>query len=112
ARSNGTVLGRALTDWRGEALLPVAGVPVTTWSDDPDVVVVTELQAQLETVFDPAAGTRTPLADVRAGRVPATLPQVDPDAPEAQRAPLPHATQAIALAAGRSQSLSLSLALP
>lgn len=111
-RNNGTVLGRALSDWRGEAFLPVAGVPVTTWSDDPDVVVVTELQAQLEWVFDPAAGTRTPQADVRAGRAPAVLPRVDPDALEAQRATLPHATQAVTLAAGRSQTLSLPLALP
>jgi hypothetical protein len=112
ARNNGQVLGRALTDWRGEALLPVAGVPVTTWSDDPDAVVVSELAAQLEWVFDPARGMRTPAAQVRAGRPPAVLPLVDPDALEAERADLPRATQAVALAAGRSQTLSLPLALP
>jgi len=112
ARANGQVLGRALTDWRGEALLPVLGVPVTTWSDDPHAVVVTELTAQLEWVFDPATGTRTAIADVRAGRAPAVLPLVDPDALEAQRATLPHGAQAVTLAAGRSQALSLPLALP
>jgi hypothetical protein len=112
ARSNGTVLGRALSDWRGEALLGVAGVPVTTWSDDPDAVVVTELQAQLEAVFAPADGTRTAIDDVRAGRSPAVLPGVDPDRLEAQRETLPRATLGIALAAARTQSLSLSLALP
>lgn len=112
ARANGQVLGRALTDWRGEALLPVLGVPVTTWSDDPAAVIVSELAAQLEWVFDPAGGTRTPIAEVRAGRAPATLPLVDPDALEAQRAALPHGAQAIALMAGRSQTLSLPLALP
>jgi len=111
-RNNGQVLGRALSDWRGEALLPVAGVPVTTWSEDPDAVVVSELQAQLEWIFDPAAGTRTPMADVRAGRAPALLPRVDPDVLEAQRATLPRAAQGITLAAGRSQTLSLPLALP
>lgn len=111
-RAGGQVLARGLTDWRGEALLAVPGVPVTTWSDDPDAVVVTELAAELEWVFDPAAGTRTPLADVRAGRAPAQLPLVDPDVLEAQRATLPRATQAVALAAGRTQTLSLPLALP
>ncbi|WP_377152950.1 hypothetical protein ACFJIX_16885 [Roseateles sp. UC29_93] len=54
ARAGGNVLARALTDWRGEALLPVPGVPVTTWSDDPDEVVVTELAARIEWCFDPA----------------------------------------------------------
>ena len=56
--SNGRVLARGLTDWRGEALVPVAGVPVTTWSDDPTAVIVTEIAASLEAVFDPAAGPR------------------------------------------------------
>lgn len=111
-RNNGQVLGRALTDWRGEALLPVAGVPVTTWSDDPDAVVVSELAAQLEWMFDPALGLRTPAAQVRAGRPPPVLPLVDPDALEAQRLDLPRASRAVALAAGRSQTLSLPLALP
>lgn len=111
-RANSQVLARALTDWRGEALLGVAGVPVTTWSDDPHVVVVSEIAAQLEWVFDPAAGTRVPAADVLAGRAPAVLPLVDPDALEANRLTLPHATRSVTLAAGRSQSLSLALALP
>jgi hypothetical protein len=112
ARANDQVLARALSDWRGEVLLPVPGVPVTTWSNDPDAVVVTELAAQLDWIFDPAAGTRTPAAQVRAGRPPAVLPLVDPDALEAQQAGLPHASQAVALASGRSQTLSLPLALP
>jgi hypothetical protein len=86
-------------------------VPVTTWSDDPDVVVVTELAAQIEWRFDPDAGTRTPMAQVRAGRAPAVLPLVDPDALEANAA-LPHASRAVSLAAGSSQTLSLPLALP
>lgn len=115
ARAGGNVLARALTDWRGEALLPVPGVPVTTWSDDPDEVVVTELAARVEWCFDPApgaAGTRTPAAQVRAGRAPAVLPLVDPDDLESRAAALPNATLDVALAAGRSQSFSLPLALP
>jgi hypothetical protein len=40
--SNGSVLARGLTDWRGEALVAVAGVPVTTWSTEPGAVIVTE----------------------------------------------------------------------
>jgi hypothetical protein len=119
-RAGGNVLARALTDWRGEALLPVPGVPVTTWSDDPDEVVVTELAARIEWCFDPApgaAGTRTPTAQVRAGRAPAVLPLVDPDELESRAAALPVATVPmatldVALAAGRTQSFSLPLALP
>jgi hypothetical protein len=52
------VLARGLTDWRGEALVPVGGVPVTTWSSEPGAVVITEISASLECYFDPAAGTR------------------------------------------------------
>ncbi|MDB5274929.1 MAG: hypothetical protein JWO58_3296 [Chitinophagaceae bacterium] len=107
-----TVLARGMTDWRGEALVPVPGVPVTTWSDDPHAVVVTEITAQLEVVFDPATGTRTSAADGRAGRAPAVLPLVDPSVLESNNATLPHATQSVQLAAGRSQTISFPLALP
>jgi len=110
--NNGNLLGRGLSDWRGEALVAVPGVPATTWSDDPHAVVVSEIAAQIEAVFDPASGTRVAATQVRAGRAPARLPLVDPDALEAQRAALPHATQAVSLAAARAQSLSLTLALP
>ena len=106
------VVARGLTDWRGEALVAVPGVPVTTWSDDPAVVVVNEVPASIELLHDPAAGTRTPAAQVRAGKPPAALPCVDPDAVLARRAALHPVTQAVSLAAGRSQPLSLTLALP
>lgn len=106
------VLARGLSDWRGEALVAVAGVPVTTWSEDADAVVATHVAATLEAVFDPATGTRTPLAAVRAGRAPARLPRVDPDALEADRATLPGAQAALELRAGATLSLNLGLALP
>lgn len=106
------VLARGLTDWRGEALVTVPGVPVTTWSEDPDAVVVSEISAQLEVIFDVAAGTRVAMDAVRGGRPPAVQTLVDPDALDAQRATLAHATQAIVLAAGRAQTVFLPLALP
>ncbi|HNQ03553.1 MAG TPA: hypothetical protein PKH69_02970 [Thiobacillaceae bacterium] len=109
---NGTVLARGLTDWRGEGMLPVAGVPVTTWSDDPNLVVVNTLDVQVEAVFDPAAGRRVRAAEVAADHPPATPPMVDPDAIEAARASLPQTAQAVTIAARREQTLSLVLALP
>jgi hypothetical protein len=110
--SSGAIVARGLSDWRGEALVPVPGVPVTTWSDDPHAVVVSEVAAQVHVVYDPAAGTRTPAADVRAGRAPAVLPLADPDDLEARRGTLPMLAHGVQLAAGRPQSLSLALALP
>ncbi len=107
-----SVVARGLTDWRGEALVAVPGVPVTTWSDLPDAVVVNEVAAQVELLFDPSAGTRFPAAQVVAGKPPATLPCVDPDAIEARRAALHPVSMATSLATGRSQALSLTLALP
>lgn len=107
-----TVLARGLSDWRGEALVCVPGVPVTTWSDDPDAVVISEINVQLEVVFDPASGLRTLASDVGNGHAPAQLPQVDPDFLEANRSTLPHDAQSIQIAAGRVQTLSLPLALP
>ena len=62
------VLARGLSDWRGEALVPVAGIPVTTWSEDEEAVVVSHVAATLEAIFDPEAGTRTSITRVRAGR--------------------------------------------
>ncbi len=107
-----SVVARGLTDWRGEALVAVPGVPVTTWSNDPGEVVAHEVAASVELLYDPAAGTRTPAAQVVAGKPPATLPCVDPDAIAAKRATLHPVTVATSLATARSQPLSLTLALP
>jgi hypothetical protein len=112
ARSGAKVLARGLSDWRGEALVPVPGVPITTWSDEADAVVASETAVQLELVFDPAAGLRTSVDAVHAGRAPAVLPLVDPDRLEAQRAALPHAIVDLQLAAGRSLPVPFALALP
>lgn len=111
-RRNGEVLARGLSDWRGEALVPVVGVPVTTFSDDDDAVVVSAIEVTLEAFFDPATGTRTPMAAVRAGRAPASLPLVDPVALEAQAGGLPSAAAVLSIAARRQQHRALGLALP
>jgi len=111
-RSGGQVLARGLSDWRGEALVPVPGVPATTWSEDPGAVVVSEIAAQLEVAFDALTGTRVSAAQVQAGQVPDTLPRVDPQDLETRFALLPNATQALQLAFGRSQSVPFTLALP
>ena len=84
---NGNVLARGLTDWRGEGLLPVAGVPVTTFSEDEQAVVISEIEVTVQALLDPAAL-------------------------EAAAATLPATQQNVAIAARRAQALSLSLTLP
>ncbi|MEF8734507.1 MAG: hypothetical protein V5B40_22115 [Candidatus Accumulibacter meliphilus] len=107
-----TVLARGMSDWRGEALVPVVGVPVTTWSEDEDEVVVTTIAATVEVFFDPALGTRTPIADVRAGRLPPAMPLVDPADLESRRAALATTQQNVSLAARGALNLNLGLDLP
>lgn len=106
------VLARGLTDWRGEALVPVAGVPITTWSTEPGAVVVTQISGSIECVFDPGAGTRTPVAALREGRAPVASPLPDPQALEDARAGLPQSIVPVVLAAGRSLAVAISVAVP
>ena len=106
------VLARGLSDWRGEALVTVPGVPVTTWSEDPLEVIVKEINASLEVIFDATAGTRLAMDAVRAGRTPAAQTLVNPDVLEDERLTLAHAAQAVVLAAGRTQTVTFRLALP
>jgi hypothetical protein len=110
--SGGRVIARGLTDWRGEALVPVAGVPITTWSTEPGAVVVSEIAASLECYFDAAAGTRTSASEVRAGRAPAAPPLPNPQTIEAARAGLPQVTVPIVLAAGRPLATTIAVAVP
>jgi hypothetical protein len=110
--ANGNVLARGLTDWRGEALVAVVGVPVTTFSDAPDAVVVTEINVTVQAAFDPARGRRTPVADLRAGRTPASLPIVDPLAIDAAFDTLPRSQIALAIAARRSKAVALAIDVP
>jgi hypothetical protein len=110
-RSNGRTLARGLSDWRGEALVPVVGVPITTWAEDEDAVVVTVIDATLEVFFDPASGgVRTPAAQVAAGRMPTAAPAPDPVRIEAN--PEAIRTQAaIRLATGQQLAVSVTLDL-
>ena len=99
------LLASGLTEWRGaavgEALVPVAGIPITIWGGDaPDEPVVVQkvpavAQAYADPFFDPAAG-RAP----------------DPDRLEAARAGLPSASQNIDLASGREVVVTLSVTMP
>lgn len=105
------VLARGLTDWRGEALVPVAGIPVTTWSAGPGDVIVTQIEVTVEAFADPIGMTLTPQLDVAAGRAPLLLPLVDPVAIETARAGLPQASAVVSLAAGRPLFVSLEIPL-
>jgi hypothetical protein len=110
--STSGVLARGLTDWRGEALVPVAGVPITTWSTEPGAVVVTQISGSVECFFDPAAGIRTPAAVVRGGLAPVTSRLPDPQALEEARAGLPQSVVPVVLAAGRSLAVAISVTVP
>ncbi len=110
--SNGRVLARGLSDWRGEALVPVVGVPVTTFSEEPGAVVISEINVSLEAAFDAAVGSRTSSASVRAAQIPAAFPVVDPVALEARFDDLPRTQLALSIAARRRQNVELSLDLP
>jgi len=111
-RSNGRTLARGLSDWRGEALVPVVGVPITTWSEDEHAVVVTSIDATLEVFFDPTAGgIRTPAADVAAGRAPTAAPAPNPT--RAETNPAAARTQAaIRMTTGQPVALPVTLDLP
>lgn len=110
--SGSQVLARGLSDWRGEALVPVAGIPVTTWSAEPGDVIVSEIEVTVEAMADPVSMTRTSQADVVGGRAPLLLPLVDPAAIETARAGLPQASTVVSLAAGRPLHVSLEIPLP
>ena len=111
-RSNGRTLARGQSDWRGEALVPVVGVPITTWSEDEDAVVTTTVDATLEAFFDPTAGgLRTPAVQVAAGRAPISPPVPDPLRTESNPAAA-RGQAAIRLATGQSLALSMTLDLP
>jgi hypothetical protein len=110
--SNGQLIARGLTDWRGEALVPVVGIPITTWSDDDDAVIVNDIQATVQAMFDAAnGGVRVAAADLNAGRRPANLPAANVELIEAGAAPAVTAAP-FRIAAGQAMHFSLALDLP
>lgn len=92
---DGQVLARGLSDARGEALVAVPGIPVTTWEVSSGPVMGTEVDVQVEVVVDPAA---------------VNVP--DPDALEANRGALPGSETAMKLASGRTVVRLLTVAIP
>jgi len=104
-------MARGLTDWRGEALVPVIGVPVTTFSEDTEAVVITEISAIVEAAFDPAVGSRTAIARMRAGHPPETLPVVNPGLLEDLFETLPGTQSPLSIASRRSERVPLSISL-
>jgi hypothetical protein len=92
--SNGQVVARGMSDDRGEALLVVPGIPVTTFNVGVGPVLATEIDVTVEAIFDPVAGTFT-----------------DPDAVES-RVGLPSASSPRKLAAGRTLALELAVTVP
>ena len=110
--THGALLARGVTDWRGEAVLPVAGVPVTTWSEDADAVVVTEIDVRVQAFFGPTQGLRTTQAAADAGRAPAALPAPDPDRLAADPALRASDPASLPIAARRARAVRLAVTLP
>lgn len=106
------LLARGSTDWRGEALLPVAALPITTWGADDGDVVVTETAATVHAFHVAALGTRTPPAQVADGRAPARPPCPDPDVLGSHPQRVAATPQPVALAARRGARVALTLTLP
>ena len=78
------LLASGMSDGRGEAMIAVTGVPVTTFDGGPGPVVATEIAVKVQTVFDPLL-TGFP----------------DPDDLEARKGTLPASTADAKLASGR-----------
>jgi len=106
-RRNGEVIARGLSDGRGEALLALVGVPMLTFGEDDEAVMVDEITVTVEAVFDPTAGTRMPAAALAAGARP-PVPEVDPELLDEDDT-LPETAQTLAVAARRSRSLTLTI---
>jgi hypothetical protein len=89
-RQDGTVMGTGMTDSRGEGVVAVAGVPVTTWEEGDGGVLSTEIDARLEVVWDPD-GADPP----------------DPDALEARREALLLGTEEVTVASATEAVVSV-----
>ncbi|HYJ89631.1 MAG TPA: hypothetical protein VEW46_26450 [Pyrinomonadaceae bacterium] len=99
-RKNGTAgdekpLGRGLTDQRGEALVAVPGIPVTTFGEGAGAVTTNEIDVTIAAFVDPNASG---------------IP--DPDDLEARRATLKTAATDAKLASGRMLPLTLEVPIP
>lgn len=109
---NGTVLATGLSDWRGEALVAIAGVPIISFSDNQNTALTSDLDVVLEGIFDPGTGTRTPLAQVRDGPPPSVLPLVDPEALASAGDQVPRQQRTLRIAARRQITTTLQIDIP
>jgi len=91
--SDGKQLAAGMSDSRGESLVRVPGVPITTF--DSGSVTATEIDVTLQAVFDPA------LNDVP-----------DPDDLAARKNTLPSVTAPAKLASGRQLVVKLAVTVP
>jgi hypothetical protein len=97
------LLAVGFADHRGEALVPIAGVPVTSWSTDEESVspIGTTVRVRVTAYFDETAH------DERAGRYP------DPDALAQTFAILPHSDEeSFDLASGHAEARRIDVPLP
>lgn len=116
ATTNGTTtLSQA--DWRGEALIAVPGIPITTWATGagegtgPPPVTATEVDATLEVVFNPALTTIPESADFSQLSDPNPNFRPDPDRLNSRRSGLQVGSRALRLASGRDLSYRLAVTL-
>lgn len=66
---DGELLGGGMTDLRGEALVAVAGIPVTTWREDAGEVLSTEVDASVRVLWQEGAGLPDPDRLIEGGHV-------------------------------------------
>jgi hypothetical protein len=87
------VLARGLSDARGEAFVPIPGIPFMTWSDDETAVLTSAVNVRIEAYADPDAAR-----------------PVDPDTLEQDRASLPFDERAgVPVKAGASVTAALRI---
>jgi hypothetical protein len=91
--SDSVVLARGMSDDRGEALVVVPGIPVTTFNTGNGPPLATEVDVTVEAIFDAKAG-----------------PVIDPEAVEG-KAGLPKASSPEKLTAGEEMPLLLEITL-
>lgn len=96
------ILARGVADDRGEALVAVPGIPITTWNASPSPdVTISSVTAQIAACFDP--GAFTPDSD--------TYP--DPTALERAFSTLPHSPDLqVDLASGREVARRIDVTVP
>jgi hypothetical protein len=99
--SDNSVLGRGVADERGEALIGIPGIPVTTWSPTPGPVTISSIAARIAACFD------------RDAFDPTTETYPDPAELEASFATLPHSSDvSLDLASGHEVSRRIDVTVP